>query len=106
MTEFWEAYFILVACLIVAAIALPTGVRALAPFRIIADAANVLGALLPMGRTLSKHDRFVNAQHRKLHNNQFRTGWHPLWATSGDLTSQNATIVENGLQSCDSGSGE
>ena len=52
MTGFQEAYFILVDCLIVAAIALPAGVHALAPFRIIADAANVLSALLPVGRII------------------------------------------------------
>ena len=46
MTGYRGVYFILVACPIVAAIAMLTGVRALAPFSIIADAANVLGALL------------------------------------------------------------
>lgn len=46
MTGYRGVYFILVSCPIVAAIAMLTGVRALAPFSIIADAANVLGASL------------------------------------------------------------
>lgn len=46
MTGYRGVYFILVACPIVAAIAMLTGVRALAPFSLIADAANVLGTLL------------------------------------------------------------
>ena len=46
MTGYRGVYFILVACPIVAAIAMLTGVRALAPFSIVADAANVLGTLL------------------------------------------------------------
>lgn len=45
MTGFRGVYFILVACPMVAALAMLRGVRALAPFSLIADAANVLGEL-------------------------------------------------------------
>ncbi len=46
MTGYRGVYFILAACPIVAAITMLTGVRALAPFSLIADVANVLGGLL------------------------------------------------------------
>ena len=46
MTGYHGVYFILGACPIVAAITMLTGVRALAPFSLIADVANVLGGLL------------------------------------------------------------
>lgn len=43
MTGYAGGYFILGACPVVVALALLRGVRALAPFSLIADAANVLG---------------------------------------------------------------
>ncbi|KAL3140382.1 hypothetical protein ABBQ38_004643 [Trebouxia sp. C0009 RCD-2024] len=46
MTGYRGVYFILLACPIVAAITMLTGVRALAPFSLIADVANVLGIIV------------------------------------------------------------
>ena len=43
MTGYAGGYFILGACPVVVALAMLRGVRALAPFSLIADAANVLG---------------------------------------------------------------
>lgn len=43
MTGYRGGYFILGACPVVVALAMLRGVRALAPFSLIADAANVLG---------------------------------------------------------------
>lgn len=48
MTGYRGVYFILGACPIVAAITMLTGVRALAPFSLIADVANVLGGCPPL----------------------------------------------------------
>ena len=46
MTGYRGVYFILGACPVVVALAMLRGVRALAPFSLIADAANVLGKYL------------------------------------------------------------
>ena len=46
MTGYRGFYFVLAACPIVIALALLRGVRALAPFSLVADAANVLGTVL------------------------------------------------------------
>ena len=43
MTGYRGFYFILGACPVVVALAMLRGVRALAPFSLVADAANVLG---------------------------------------------------------------
>lgn len=45
MTGYRGVYFILGCCPVVVALAMLRGVRALAPFSLIADAANVLGRL-------------------------------------------------------------
>ena len=55
MTGYRGFWFVLGACPIVISLALLRGVRALAPFSLVADAANVLGMVQPQNPTMHVH---------------------------------------------------